>query len=177
MYCRDLILCLSHHCRAAAPKLSALSAMQAHSALLQGGTPLASLVLFSSVATLVGAAGQASYVTANSGMDAWACQSAAAGEGALPSVSMYPPECHVQQYYHSSAGGRLGIFLPSVMCAGPVYASCSPAMPPPPPPTPAGLPCTSVQWGAWSSAGMASESVKARLQRIGQGVLSPEVST
>ena len=38
----------------------------------------------------------------------------------------------------------------------------------------AGMNTTSIQWGAWSSAGMASESVLRRLDRIGQGSLSPQ---
>lgn len=59
--------------RAAAPKLSTLQHLTTTS-------PLAQLVLFSSVASLVGAAGQASYVSANAGLDALAQQRAAAGE-------------------------------------------------------------------------------------------------
>ncbi|GAX72979.1 hypothetical protein CEUSTIGMA_g431.t1, partial [Chlamydomonas eustigma] len=107
---------LSHVRRASAPKLGGLTALLGSSASPQGLlTPLSKVVVFSSVASLVGAAGQASYVAANASMDAWACRAEKKG-----------------------------------------------------------LSCTAVQWGAWSSAGMASETVKARLERLGQGVLSPQ---
>eukprot|EP00879_Flechtneria_rotunda_P004708 GHRR01004972.1.p1 GENE.GHRR01004972.1~~GHRR01004972.1.p1 ORF type:complete len:737 (+),score=307.37 GHRR01004972.1:227-2212(+) len=78
--------------------------------------PLQQLLLFSSVASLVGGAGQANYVAANAVLDGWA------------------------------ESGR--------------HRGCA---------------VTSVQWGAWASAGMASANVKERLMRIGQGVL--EAST
>ena len=39
-----------------------------------------------------------------------------------------------------------------------------------------GIPSTSVQWGAWLGGGMASESVRARLDRIGVGVLIPDAA-
>ena len=37
----------------------------------------------------------------------------------------------------------------------------------------AGSSCIAVQWGAWSSTGMATAQVLARLERIGQGALTP----
>jgi hypothetical protein len=76
--------------------------------------PLTHTVLFSSVAALVGAAGQGNYVAANAGLDAWA------------------------------AAARAG-----------------------------GVAATSVQWGAWAGAGMASRGVMERLKRLGQGILEP----
>eukprot|EP00883_Tetradesmus_obliquus_P011533 jgi/Sobl393_1/4315/SZX67650.1 len=76
--------------------------------------PLQQLVLFSSVASTVGAAGQANYVAANAVLDGWAL-----------------------------AGRRQGTAV------------------------------SSIQWGAWASAGMASAAVKERLTRLGQGVLKP----
>jgi len=105
----------------AAPKLgagtttttSALPAGLSH--LSASRSPLQHIVLFSSVATLVGAAGQANYVAANAALDGWA------------------------------AGARG-----------------------------AGVVATSMQWGAWAAAGMASRAVVDRLDRIGQGVLSAE---
>jgi hypothetical protein len=100
----------------AAPKLGAAAAPAGLAAAAAVGCmPLAHAVLFSSVAALVGAAGQGNYVAANAGLDAWA------------------------------ASARAG-----------------------------GVPATSVQWGAWAGAGMASRAVMERLRRLGQGVLAPE---
>lgn len=65
--------------------------------------PTAQVVLFSSVASLLGAAGQANYVAANAALDSWAAAATSAGQA-----------------------------------------------------------CTSIQWGAWAQAGMASQAVKAR---------------
>ncbi len=38
-----------------------------------------------------------------------------------------------------------------------------------------GNPVTAIQWGAWTSSGMASAAVLSRLERIGQGALPPAV--
>lgn len=94
-----------------APKLGAAGRLQAGFSNL----PLAQVVLFSSIASLIGAAGQSNYVAANGALDGWSTRRVLAGEV-----------------------------------------------------------CTAVQWGAWASSGMASASVKARLERLGQGVLRAE---
>ncbi|DBA84018.1 TPA: hypothetical protein ACH3X1_006502 [Trebouxia sp. C0004] len=95
---------------ALAPKVAALTAMSSAIGLL----PLQHVALFSSVASLLGTAGQANYAAANAGLDAWAAAQQAAGGVA-----------------------------------------------------------TAVQWGAWSSTGMATDAVLARLKRLGQGFLQP----
>eukprot|EP00878_Enallax_costatus_P022353 GHUV01023710.1.p1 GENE.GHUV01023710.1~~GHUV01023710.1.p1 ORF type:complete len:421 (+),score=183.85 GHUV01023710.1:79-1263(+) len=95
-----------------APKLGpggAYTVMSAAAAM-----PLQQLVLFSSVASTVGAAGQANYVSTNAVLDGWAL-----------------------------SGRRQGAAV------------------------------SSMQWGAWATAGMASAAVKDRLNRLGQGVLQP----
>jgi len=77
--------------------------------------PLNSVTLFSSVASLLGGAGQGNYASANAYLDSWA---------------------YDQQLSGSSV--------------------------------------KSVQWGAWASSGMASDSVLRRLERIGQGMITAE---
>lgn len=67
--------------RVFAPKLAALDSLAAASHC----QPLASLVLFSSVASLLGAPGQGNYAAANAALDAWADSRQAAG-GAARSV-------------------------------------------------------------------------------------------
>jgi hypothetical protein len=71
--------------------------------------------LFSSVASLLGGAGQGNYASANAFLDSWA-------------------------YNQQLSGSRV----------------------------------KSVQWGAWASSGMASDSVLRRLERIGQGMITAE---
>lgn len=93
-----------------APKLGVAGGMLA----LTAAMPITQLLLFSSVASCIGAAGQGNYVAANAVLDGWA-----------------------------AAGRASGVAL------------------------------TAVQWGAWASAGMASDAVKRRLVRLGQGVLHP----
>lgn len=77
--------------------------------------PLNSVTLFSSVASLLGGAGQGNYASANAFLDSWA-------------------------YNQQLSGSRV----------------------------------KSVQWGAWASSGMASDSVLRRLERIGQGMITAE---
>lgn len=98
-----------------APKLGAAHGPAGLGRKSAAAAPLSAVVLFSSVAALVGAAGQANYSAANAALDGWAAGARARGVGA-----------------------------------------------------------TSVQWGAWATAGMASAAVAGRLRRIGQGVLRPE---
>jgi acyl transferase domain-containing protein/acyl-CoA synthetase (AMP-forming)/AMP-acid ligase II/NADPH:quinone reductase-like Zn-dependent oxidoreductase/acyl carrier protein len=105
---------------AAAPKApsssSSSSLLEALATSSSAALSTTATVLFSSIASLVGAAGQANYVAANAALDALATRLRAQGAA-----------------------------------------------------------CSAVQWGAWGgSAGMATASVNARLERIGQGVLSPE---
>jgi hypothetical protein len=75
--------------------MSTLSAMSSHSGLLHGGSPLTAVVLFSSVASLVGAAGQASYVAANASMDEWSGQRASMGERIGDITSILHKTLHV----------------------------------------------------------------------------------
>lgn len=93
-----------------APKNGPLHTFDCLSAL----HPLTCTIMFSSIASLIGAAGQGNYVAANRVMDAWSEKWSSRGCAAI-----------------------------------------------------------SMQWGAWSSSGMASASVAARLERIGQGILQP----
>ena len=58
-----------------APKLGAAAAMAAAAA----GAPLGATALFSSVAALLGAPGQATYAAANGALEAWAAACAACG--------------------------------------------------------------------------------------------------
>lgn len=66
--------------RVMAPKLAASTAIRAH---LFPTTPVHQLVLFSSIASLVGAAGQCSYAAANAVIDAWAEQASIQGMQAI----------------------------------------------------------------------------------------------
>lgn len=87
-------------------------------AILQGNfaaLPIENLTLFSSVASLLGGAGQGNYAAANSCLDS----------SALAAQNM-------------------------------------------------GFNVKAIQWGAWASSGMASESVLKRLNRIGQGLITAE---
>ena len=94
-----------------APKLGGVQAIN----VLTQWMPLETLSLFSSIASLLGGAGQGNYASANAALDAWSYSLQAAGAA-----------------------------------------------------------CLSVQWGAWASAGMATEAVLNRLNRIGQGMITAE---
>ena len=86
---------------ALAPKVVALSAMESALGLL----PLQHVALFSSVASLLGTAGQANYAAANAGLDAWAAAQQAAGH----------PTKAVQWGAWSSTGQAL-FYTPSLSC-------------------------------------------------------------
>ena len=94
-----------------APKLGAVDSID----FVARYSPMEGLSLFSSVASLLGGAGQGNYAAANAAFDAWSFKMQVCG-------------------FHSM----------------------------------------SIQWGAWSSSGMATESVLRRLQRIGQGSISAD---
>lgn len=65
--------------QACAPKLGGLNNLADAGNLL----PLRSTVLYSSVAALLGTAGQASYAAANAGLDGWASTAHTAGRSAV----------------------------------------------------------------------------------------------
>ena len=73
----DIVICTCR--RVFAPKLASVEALSNASAEL----PVAATVLFSSVAALFGAPGQANYAAANAAMEAWALTAAGQGSPSL----------------------------------------------------------------------------------------------
>ena len=157
-----------------APKAS--GAMELAS--LAADAPVAESALFSSIAGLLGSGGQASYSAANAVMDAWA---------AWQHIQVCVHANHDSTHRGCCTTERTCVLhIARNPCAqdcavtGPVQGRCvapffgyllSSA-----PVTPQGLPTSSMQWGAWAGAGMASEApaLASHLALRGIGLLLPQ---
>lgn len=82
------------HARVAAPKLGPLATMSTH----LSGQPLQQHVVFSSVASLIGAQGQANYVAANGGLDNYAARRLTSGEACCARLRICVIEMHLSCY-------------------------------------------------------------------------------
>lgn len=158
----------AHHMRAvAAPKSAGLLNLQNAAR----AAPVTALVLFSSVASLIGSPGQANYAAANASLEA---SSAALHMAGIPgtSTARLPIHLHIVMCCEGQAahgvqcvrtldlpGSNNIVRVIDDVCTS--VRSCD-----------AGI---ALQWGAWKAIGMAATQpgLLARIERAGLGLISP----